>query len=85
MKINLKKDSLNDKLKKIWKPFNPPIKVVEQGNDYLVLTRIDQNFPLFFYSFLISVVTTPILNFYLMDSLHKILFQNIYTNYFYAY
>ena len=77
MKINLKKDSLNDKLKKIWRPFTPPIRVVEQGNDYLILTRIEENSPLIVYSFLISLVITPIVNFILASSLHDIINFNL--------
>ena len=50
MKVNLQKDSLNERLKATW----TPVRVVEQGNDCLIFKFTGRTFTLFFISCFIS-------------------------------
>ena len=77
MKVNLQKDSLNERLKATW----TPVRVVEQGNDCLIFKFTGRTFTLFFISCFISCFISALLGAFLpLLSLYKGIFMSIFTN-----
>lgn len=77
MKVNLQKDSLNERLKSTW----TPVRVVEQGNDCLIFKFTGRTFTLFFISCFISCFISALLGAFLpLLSLYKGIFMSIFTN-----